>query len=216
MFTPSHKDLDLPLNPTNESELSFAIPFEPPQFLDQTPDPITASTKPPLGQRVQLFIYHFTNQHFVLLKRSDWELLIKVFEELETLQVAMGRWFMSVQPLQIAQPFTFKGQEWVILPTNAWQRLIQQIKNCANVFSDGLNHLQVEQIESFDLFSDLSLSDVMADASGVNSQTENSSLDDRAFIPAPTQTDKDTDKDLDHHSFTNGESSSSPPIARPE
>lgn len=218
MFTPSHKDLDLSPKPANNSELPIENPFEPPQVLDKTSFPIASSANPIVGQRIQFFTYHFIKQHFVLLRRSDWELLIKVFEELETLQVAIGRWFMSAQPMQIAQPFTSKGQEWVILPTNAWQRFIQQIEDCANAFSYGLNHLQLEQIESFDRFSDLSLSDVIADSLCVDSPIEKSSPDRRVFIPKSASTDGGIAENFDHsfdHSFTDRKGSSSSPIARP-
>lgn len=83
----------------------------------------------------------------VILNLADWELLIQLYEELEKVQVAMGKGFMPIQPLQIANHVTIRGRSLVVLPANAWERLTFQIENFSDAADwDGFN-TELEQLE---------------------------------------------------------------------
>jgi hypothetical protein len=83
----------------------------------------------------------------VILSLDDWELLIQLYEELEKVQLAMGKGFMPIQPLQIANHLTVKGRSLVVLPANAWERLAYQIENFTNAADwDGFTN-ELTQLE---------------------------------------------------------------------
>ncbi|WP_416669539.1 hypothetical protein [Egbenema bharatensis] len=96
---------------------------------------------------IKFFTCDFDKRQVVVLSRVDWDLLIKLFEAMERLQVAMGKGFMTVQPLQVVHHITHREQALVILPLNAWQRLLRQIEDCSRACDWELFNLHVEQLK---------------------------------------------------------------------
>lgn len=104
-------------------------------------------------RKIKFFYYRFKNRLSVILSLADWQVLLDLFAELEKLQLALsGRPMTTMQPIQLANYVSFKGKQLVVLPADAWERLIRQIKECLHSadweeFNQKVRLLEVENID---------------------------------------------------------------------